>query len=637
MPTDLEQQLPGFAEVLEREAPAISVAEILSRGAVAVDVDDRERRSWDHVPRVAAVSWGDAMPSHGENGERGASIELVPTVAAHPPARRRVALKVALGAAAAAVLVVALGAIVRIGDELDPADVPPSTGPTPPPTIAVGPFVGVWLSTDTDGSSQTMQIARSGTDEYEVVIRDKAATAACAGGASTLTGAGRLATETSLVIAQPGLICDDGTIPPIGPLPEAELANFTLDLDTATGELVDRFGVVWRREGSNVDLDGPTTAEPSTSGGMWPQSTLDEVRAAQVLADAGDPAYTWQIGAQLTEDDPWAHVDELELVDRFLREVLGWEAYLFNGREGGDFNESIGGTDGWVDGALTDQRFLRCAPGRANPLYPPQPDSEQPGDSCAPTLDDLRYESVSLDLAQLAHQGLDGIWVVNDWRLTAPFAQADPAVVEAQATERLDAFLAARVAGNGAEGHVQVDPDIDVPLLYATTSGAPYERYEIERVDGPLWPYGRMTFSARLFADGDATVVEQEVSWDQSGGLWLDANTTTENGQPVVLSYTSSDGDVSVSAPSTWSTWLPGKDGGHEQVGRVVRGPVASGGVLRQRGPHRIRRPGGLRRVVRSERRVPAALGTGRCSGNCAAARRRSQLRDDSAGGCAHR
>ncbi len=44
-----------------------------------------------------------------------------------------------------------------------------------------------------------------------------------------------------------------------------------------------------------------------------------------------------------------------------------------------------------------------------------------------------------------------------------------------------------------------------------------------------------------------------------SGGLWLDANATTENGQPVVLSYTSSDGEVTVSAPSTWEAWLPGK------------------------------------------------------------------------------
>ena len=159
---------------------------------------------------VAGESWVDATTSHSGNGERDASIEFAST-AAEPPARRR------------------LGAEGRDGgrggrragrrprrrscssrDEPDPADVPPPTLPAPPPTTvpattAVDPFVGVWLSTDTDGSSQTMEIARSGTDDYDVVIRDEAATAACAGGASTLTGAGLLATDTSLVIAQPEL------------------------------------------------------------------------------------------------------------------------------------------------------------------------------------------------------------------------------------------------------------------------------------------------------------------------------------------------------------------------------------------------------------------------------------------------
>ena len=201
---------------------------------------------------------------------------------------------------------------------------------------------------------------------------------------------------------------------------------------------------------------------------------------------------------------------------------------------------------------------------------------------CAPTLDDLNYESVSLDLAQLDRHGLDGIWVVNAWRQTAPFAQADPAVGEAQATERLEAFLAARIAGTGAEGHVQVDPDIDVPLLYATTTGAPYERYEIERVEGPRWPNGDMTFSSRLFADGDATVVEQEIRREPSGWLSLDANATTENGQPVALSYTSADGEVSVSAPSTWSTWLPGKGA---EVLQELAPDVWSGSLWRSEDP----------------------------------------------------
>ena len=429
-----------------------------------------------------------------------------------------------------------------------PSSVPADTAaPLPPPA----PFVGVWVSTDTDGSSQTMEIVRSGTDEYEVVVRDDAATGACAGGAATMTGSALLETDERLVIAQPELTCDDGTTPSIGPPPQADIADFTFDRDPVADELADRFGVVWQREGSNVDLDGPATSPP-TAGGMWPQSTLEEVRAAQERADAGDADYAWQVGAQLLEDDPNTQV-ELELIDRFLREELGWEAYLFY--DGGNFSDWVGaGMNGWVEGTVTDQRYLRCAPGRTNPLYPPGPEPEM-GELCAPTIDDLRYESVSVDIAQLDRQGRDGIWVVSRWGLTAPFAQADPVVVEAQGTQRLEEFLAARIAGEGAEGHVQVDNDVEVPLLYATTSGAPYERYEIERVDGPRWPAGWMTFSVRLLADGDATVVEQEIRWVD--GLRLDLNSTTENGQPVVLSFTSSDGEVTVSAPSTWKMWWP--------------------------------------------------------------------------------
>ena len=60
-------------------------------------------------------------------------------------------------------------------------------------------------------------------------------------------------------------------------------------------------------------------------------------------------------------------------------------------------------------------------------------------------------------MAQLDRQGRDGIWVVSRWGSAAPFAQVDPAVAEAQATERLEEFLAARVAGNGAEEYL-VDP-----------------------------------------------------------------------------------------------------------------------------------------------------------------------------------
>jgi hypothetical protein len=230
--------------------------------------------------------------------------------------------------------------------------------------------------------------------------------------------------------------------------------------------------------------------------------------------------------------------------------VLGWEAYALNPFEGMARNG--------VYDVFYDQRYLRCAPDRTNPLYPPGPEPAW-GELCAPTLDDFRYESVSLDLAQLARQASDGIWVVSSWRPTAPFAQADPVAAEANATERLEEFLAARIAGNGAEGYVVVEPNADVPLLYATTSGATYDRYEVERVEGPRWPDGQMTFLVRLFADDDATVVQHEISLYQ-GGLWLDANSTTENRQPVAVSYTSADGEVTVSAPSPWNMWWPEAD-----------------------------------------------------------------------------
>ena len=447
---------------------------------------------------------------------------------------------VALGGAAAVVVVAAALALnfsaspPRVGGPL-PADDPRS------------PFLGTWLSTsDADGGTQTMTVRATGEDAVEIVVLDDLASV-CSGASSTMIGTGQLRGAGELVIPSPAYTCDDGSEPRAlsGPPLEEQLRNLTFVLDAQTETLSDNFGGVWLREGAEDPSPGPTT-----SGGMWPQTSLEEVRQAQERADAGDPDYTWQVGARLMEADPNNQV-ELELMNRFLREVLGWEAYKFN--EGGVFSDWTGaGMNGWVEGSVTGQRYIRCAPGRANPLDPDEP--------CAPTLDDLRYETVSLDIAQLDRQGRDGIWVVSAWKLTEPFAQADPTAVEAQARERLNAFLAARIAGHGADGFVDVGqnvPDVDVPLLYATSSGAPYERYEIERVAGPWWPTGGGRFSVRLLADGGATVVEQVIQWGQGARLSLDANSTTENGQPVVLSYTSSDGEVTVSAPSTWKGWWP--------------------------------------------------------------------------------
>ncbi len=477
---------------------------------------------------------------------------------------------VATVAAGVTVAVVVTGLFVATSGT---ADVPAPIATVPPNPVpgvlTIAPFVGTWLSTDTDGSSQTMEVVGSGGDDYEVVVRDDFATT-CSGATSTMTGSGRLETDERLVIAQPELTCDDGTTPSIGPPPQAELANYILELDTSTDEFVDRFGVVWRRADSNDEPKAPSSvtvpaSESETSGGMWPQSTLEEVRAAQELADAGDADFTWQVEPELVSME-YEEPGQVELVDRFLREVLGWEAYRFHPTEAGRARNGE-----YVD--LDGQRYLRCAPGLTNPMYPPGPEPEtddetlarlRRGDLCAPTIDDLTYETVSLDLTQPADRGRDGIWVVNEWVPTAPFAQADPAVVEAQGRERLEEFLAARVAGDGAEGRVQGYDGTDVPLLYASTSAASYERYEIGNVGRPRWPDASMTFSARLFTDGDTTVVEQQFRWLPSFGLRLEDHPTTENGQPIVRSVASSDGEVTLAAPDTWDGGLPGKFWGEQ-------------------------------------------------------------------------
>jgi hypothetical protein len=432
------------------------------------------------------------------------------------------------------------------------------------PSIGGPVFQGTWVSTsDADGGTQTMTVLVSADGAVEITVLDDVASV-CSGGPSTMTGTGKLAGSTVLVIPSPTFTCDDGSEPEAlsGPPLQEQLRNLTFVLEPEAETLTDNFGGLWLREGAEVPSPGPTI-----SGGMWPQTSLEEVQEAQRLADAGDPGYTWQVDAQLAGDDyvKWERLysGQVELVDRFLREVLGWEAYIQNTLVGG------------ADASLTDQRFLRCAPGRTNPLYPPQPDSPL-GWSCAPTLDDFTYASVSLDLVQPDRQGPGGIWVVSQWRPTT-FGQADPAVAEAKATQRLKEFLAARIAGRGAEGYVDVWADWlvqQVPLLYATTNGAPYERFEYERLSSPTWPYGGPTwpyggdigFRISLFAE-DGTVVEQEIQshWDGGasvgieGGLGM-ASITIEDGQPVPMLHAQFDGEVAYLSPSP-NSYAFGDDG----------------------------------------------------------------------------
>ncbi len=152
-----------------------------------------------------------------------------------------------------------------------------------------------------------------------------------------------------------------------------------------------------------------------------------------------------------------------------------------------------------------------------------------------------------------------------------PSSTPEPSVPapSSAADDLLRDFLAARVAGEGAQQYLSV-PEEGVPLLYATTSGAPYERAEFDRVRGIEWPYGFTAFGVRLFA-GD-TVVEQlfftrlgssteNSAWGTDGRLRLeyqrdgfttDIAPTSEDGQPVAVPCGLAAGEVTLQVAHPW-------------------------------------------------------------------------------------
>ena len=540
-------------------------------------------------------AWNSVMAQLGDVGESEVALVIAPA-----PERWKRSVRIAVAAAALVVITASAAAFFTADRDAttDPSDTPPSTaidvGPTIPPTIP--PFVGIWVSTDTDGSSQTMEIVTSGGVDYEFFYRDAFATA-CSGAPATIIGIGRLETDGRLVFAQPELTCDDGTVSGLGPAPQVELANFTLELDTAADEFVDPFGIVWRRADPTDEPiassgDAVPTFASATSGGMWPQSTLAEVRAAQELADASDPAATWQLYAPLaTDGPPWG----AEIFARFIREGLGWEEYV----SGSSFS-GYAGEQGTYEGIL----FIRCALGQRNPLSDLYADAPPEIRGCAPTIDDLTYETVSFAVTQPEVRGPSGIWVVQRWERLQTKAtpgslwgimfpdnfgefQVEQFVPpsDAEVAALLQAFLQARVNGEGAEQYLLREPegswaeDREVPLLYATTGGAPYVRSEIQRVEGPVWPNGLMEYKVQLFAQ-DETLVEQYLHVIRHDGqlrlvygYTFDSLPTTENGVSVPVPYSLLDGDVTFAVappldPRVNETTYMGFDSG--RYGRVM-------------------------------------------------------------------
>ena len=417
-------------------------------------------------------------------------------------------------------------------------------------------FVGTWVATDGDGSTQTMTIEVSGDDAVKIAAHDDAASV-CSGASSTMVGTGRLEGTDELVIGAPVLTCDDGSEPEAlsGPPLQDQLRDLTFVHDPEADALTDNFGTVWGREGSE-----DPNPDPSASGGMWPQTSLEEVRRAQKRADAGDPDFTWQIDAELASfaDGVGETPVGAEIFERFVREELGWEdssRFAIRGYNDG------GGRVGAV-------LYIRCVPGRTNPLYP-EPYSWMPRvvRGCAPTIDDFRYETVRFHVEQPVRVGPSGIWVVTEWKIDRRQLEQVAPPSNAEATVFLGAFLGARIAGEGAEqylrppeGEAPPSPDEEVPLLYATTDGIPYQRFEIERLQGPVWPNGWIEFKVRLFAE-DGTVVEQSfVVVRRDGRLELVygprtgpvRTSTTESGEIVPVPYSFPNGEVTFAAAPSW-------------------------------------------------------------------------------------
>lgn len=392
------------------------------------------------------------------------------------------------------------------------------------------PWIGVWLSTDVDGSTQRMKITAV-DGGYRIVVADQSASV-CTGVASTMTGIGRIEDE-GLVVASPTFTCNDGGAPqPLDPPVEEQLRNYTLVRDDKTDTLDDTLGVQWRRP---ARTSGAAASEPFQVRRMWPQQDLGDVREAQQKAEAGDPAYAWQVDPDLDAD---VDVGDAEIFARFLTSELGWQKFVWDPATLG-YEEAFGRSF-----AVT---FVRCEPGRVNDLYPDDPR----GGSCAPTVDGQTYETVKVTAYQPLRTGPDGIWVIRDWQSHDPVRQVDP-LSDAEIADILEPFLQARVDGQGAEEHLAT-PAAQVPLLYATSDGSPYERFEYDA--RPAWPHGGVEASIRLYADGGDTVVKQQRFGAERPRELPYYGPTRENGRPIPEPYSVLDGRVTFSAPSGPNSW----------------------------------------------------------------------------------
>ena len=280
-------------------------------------------------------------------------------------------------------------------------------------------FLGSWTSTDTDGSAQTMEIERSDDGSAQMTLHDDAATALCSGAAANVTGTGALDSRGDLVVTISGLSCDDGSEPEALSAPPSRLP-------------ASRSPITARRTPS------PTTPA-SCGGGRVP--TIQALRPRR-RAPCGRSRASTRCARPRSSPTPATRRTRGRSIrccprtsgggtsgNREQRSSSGSSVRSWAGTS--SCSTPIRETTATVRPMGSSAASCTCGARRARriPLYPTAPDGHQeaPGaERCAPTIDELHYETVSLDLSQPDRRGPDGIWVVSRWAMTAPFAQTDP-------------------------------------------------------------------------------------------------------------------------------------------------------------------------------------------------------------------
>lgn len=115
----------------------------------------------------------------------------------------------------------------------------PSAAYAPTASAASGPLAATWISVDTDGSNQTLDIKGSGVHVYSMFYFDDAATGVCGGDPARVTGPGYPDGDNLTMVG--ALTC----LPGGNVLRSRLIIGFVYDGSADT--LTDDFGVVWHR------------------------------------------------------------------------------------------------------------------------------------------------------------------------------------------------------------------------------------------------------------------------------------------------------------------------------------------------------------------------------------------------------